>query len=360
MEQFERVPNAPNEGDEISLKELIVKIQMLCRYLWQRKIWIILFTLIGGGAGFWQAVTTKPGYSAELTFVLEESSSSPLGAYSGLASQLGLDLSSSGGSSLFAGDNIMEFIKTRLIVEKALLSPIVYHNKEMTMAECYIEFSGFRKPWSELTPAFNVSFPLDSDRAVFSRSQDSVLNFIQGKIVKKNIKIEKVDKKLSFISVQVVSPVEVFSKYFTEALVNEAIDFYTNTKTKRTRTNVDRLQSQADSIKILLNRKTYSAAVLQDFNANPAKQVASINTEFALRDKMVLQTMYGEIVKNLELSKMAMEQETPVIQIINTPIFPLEIKKLGKLKAIVIGAFLGGFFTTLIILMSRIYKEIMN
>ncbi|CAL1520774.1 Wzz/FepE/Etk N-terminal domain-containing protein [Chitinophaga sp. MM2321] len=360
MEQSGKSSKTNSEGDEISLKELILKLQEWFRYLWRKKFWIIGVALICAGAGLWLALNSKPNYTAELTFVLEDNSSSPLSAYSGLASQLGLDLGNTGTSSLFAGDNIMEFLKTRLIVEKALLAPILYQDQKMTLVECYIEYNHLRKQWSKLDAPFNVQYPLDADRSTYSLNQDSILNIIQAKIVKQNLVIEKVDKKLSFISVHVLSPLGIFSKYFAEALVREAIDFYTNTKTKRTKENVDRLQTQADSLKLLLDRKTYSTAALQDLNANPAKQVASVNTELAMRDKLVLQTMYGEIVKNLELSKITMAREMPVIQIIDTPILPLEIKKLGKLKAIIIGAFLGGFITTLVLLLSRVYKEIMN
>lgn len=360
MEQPGKSSEIKMEADEISLKELILKIKDWFRYLWAKKFWIIGVALIFGGLGLLVSLNTEPNYAAELTFVLEDNSSSPLGAYMGLASQVGLDLGNSGQNSLFAGDNIIEFLKSRLIVERALLSPVKYQGREMTLADCYIEYNELRAKWSKGKVPFNVKYPLNSDRATYSLAQDSVLNIIQGSLVSKNLIVEKVDKKLSFISVKVVTPMETFSKYFTEALVREAIDFYIDTKTKVTKTNVDKLQAQADSMKMLLDRKTYSTAVLQDLNANPAKQIASVNTELAMRDKLVLQTMYGEIVKNLELGKITMTREMPVIQIIDTPILPLKVQMLGKFKAILIGCVLGGVLALVIVLINRVYKDIMK
>ncbi|MCW3462085.1 Wzz/FepE/Etk N-terminal domain-containing protein [Chitinophaga nivalis] len=360
MEQLGKSSDTATGNEEISIRELILKVQDWLKYLWRKKFWIIGITLIGAAGGLFIALKAKPTYAAELTFVLEDNSSSPLGSYSGLASQLGIDLGGSGESSLFAGDNIMKFLKTRLIIEKALLSPVKYDGKEMTLVESYIAYNDLRTQWSKLSQPFNVTYPVHQDRKTFSLNQDSVLNFIQNKIVKSNLTVDKVDKKLSFISVKVESPVQLFSKYLAEAVVREALDFYSNTKIKRTKANVDRLQLQADSMKSLLDRKTYSTAAIQDLNVNPARQVANVGTELAMRDKMVLQTMYGEIVKNLELSKIAMAREMPVMQIIDTPILPLEKQQLGKLKGIIIGAFLGGFLTTLALLVARIYKEIMN
>lgn len=228
------------------------------------------------------------------------------------------------------------------------------------MADFFLDFSGIRNAWhkSKKQPGFDVNFPPALLREKYSRTQDSVLNVIQTFIGDNYLKIEKADKKSAFILVNCKSPNETFSKLFVETLVREATDFYISTKTKRTKSNVDRLESQADSMKLLLNRKAYSQAVERDINLNPAKQVALVGTELAARDKMMLETMYGEIVKNLEISKMAMTKEMPIIQIIDAPVLPLEKKELGKLKGIIIGGFLGGFLSVAILIIIKLFKDL--
>jgi uncharacterized protein involved in exopolysaccharide biosynthesis len=54
-------------------------------------------------------------------------------------------------------------------------------------------------------------------------------------------------------------------------------------------------------------------------------------------------TVYAEIVKNLELSKTALAQESPTVQLLDTPEFPLKKNKLSKFKYALMG-FMGGFF----------------
>jgi hypothetical protein len=67
----------------------------------------------------------KPKYEASTTFILEEKSSSMGGGLSGLASQIGVDLGGlTGSSGLFAGDNILDIIRSRTIIEKVLLSKV--------------------------------------------------------------------------------------------------------------------------------------------------------------------------------------------------------------------------------------------
>jgi hypothetical protein len=347
--------------DEISLKELILKIQKWWRYLLSRWLVILIFGLVGGGLGIIFSLFQKPDYIGELTFVVEDSKSNPFSAYAGLASQFGIDLGGgASGSGVFEGDNIMEFLKSRLMIEKTLLGPVVYEGKTLSLADLYIDFMELREKWKGKAGLENLHFPVSSSRKEFFRQQDSILNVIQQAIVKNVLKVEKPDKKLSFIAVTTTSRNEIFSKIFTERLVKEATGFYIDTKTKRNKINVDRLQLQADSLEVLLNRKTYSAAATQDLNFNPAKQVAGVSTELALRDKLVLQTMYGEVVKNLELSKIAMAQETPVIQIVDTPILPLKKKKFGPIKGIALGGFIGGMLIVMILFMRKVYKDIVQ
>jgi hypothetical protein len=350
---------SPKPDDEISLKELILKIRSGFRYLLSRWKLLLLSGLIGAGLGFTYASFQKTNYSAELTFVLEEAGANQLSAYSGLASQFGIDLGGSSNSGIYTEDNIIGFLKSRLMIEKTLLSPISYQNKQTSLANAYIDIYGLREKWRKKKEALkNIQFPVNPVRKNFTLLQDSILNTIYTDILKKKLIVEKVDKKLSFISVKCATEDALFSKVFVEHLVNEATDFYVQTKTKRSKANVEKLQLKADSIEYLLNRKTYSVAAAQDLNMNPARSVANVGLEVGTRDKIVLQTMYGEVIKNLEISKMAMVQETPIIQTIDTPILPLEEKRAGRLKSLIIGGFAGAFAIALFLLIKKTYKEI--
>lgn len=348
-----------NKQDEISLKELILTLRSWKQYLLSKWIVIGIAGLVGAGLGIVYARKQHLQYVGELTFVLEDSKSGGLAAYSGLASQFGLDLGSGGSSGLFEGDNIMEFLKSRLMLERTLLTPVTINSKQTTLADLYIHFKELDKNWDKDTALKGLHYPVGQPRETFSLKQDSILDFIRNEIGKRNLNISKVDKKLSFIVVQVSSEDQIFSKVFTERLVAEATDFYVKTKTKRSKTNVDKLQAIADSIELLLNKKTYSTAVAQDLNVNPIRQVANVEAEIRNRDKMVLQTMYAEVVKNLEISKMTMAQETPIVQVIDTPILPLKKERFGKLKGLILGGFIGGVLILMYLILRKMLRDVM-
>ena len=88
-------------NDEISLKELVLKIKEWYQFLLTKWKLIVLAGIIGGLIGFTYAFFQKPTYKALLTFALEEEKSGGggLGGALGLASQFGIDLGSSGGGA---------------------------------------------------------------------------------------------------------------------------------------------------------------------------------------------------------------------------------------------------------------------
>ncbi|HEU4610393.1 MAG TPA: lipopolysaccharide biosynthesis protein [Chitinophagaceae bacterium] len=350
---------APQE-EEISLKDVILRLQGWWSYLLSKWLTILIVGLIGAGVGLIASLLSKPKYVGEITFVLEDSKSGSLASYASIASQFGIDLGGGSSSGIFEGDNILEFLKSRLLIERTLLSEVQTNGVKKTLAELYVEMNEMQKKWENKPKLKDLHFPLGLSRDRFTLQQDSILNIIQEKVVKKSLEIEKPDKKLSFISVKCISENEMFSKVFVEHLVNEALDFYVNTKVKRSKVNVDKLQSTADSLENLLNRKTYSLAASKDVNQNPARQMASVDMEVQARDKMVLQTMYAEVMKNLELSKMTMAQETPLVQIVDTPILPLEKEKFGKTLGVLLGGFLGGALIVIYLIGKKLYNEIMH
>ena len=52
-------------------------------------------------------------------------------------------------------------------------------------------------------------------------------------------------------------------------------------------------------------------------------------------------------------------KETPLIQVIDKPILPLKKEKLGKLKSLILGGFLAGFLTVLVLIFKKLFAGIL-
>jgi uncharacterized protein involved in exopolysaccharide biosynthesis len=350
------------DNDEISLKELIQKIQEWIAYLKTQWKLIIGIAALGGIIGFVYASFQKPNYLATTTFVLEEDKGGGgLGGAMGLASSFGFDLGG-GGGGLFTSSNIIELMKSRLVVEKTLLNSVQVDGKEISLADYYIQINELREEWAKKPRLININFPVNADRRKFSLQQDSILQTISAGLTKENLVIAQKDKKVSIISLTVKTEDEFFSKLFCEQLLKETSDFYIETKSKKSRLNVDILQHQADSIRAELNSAITGVATASDnvYNLNPALNVKRTPSTRRQVDVQANTAILTQLVAQLELSKVSLRKETPLVQLIDRPILPLEKEKLGKLKSLILGGFLAGFLTVLYLVFGQLYRKMVE
>ncbi|MFV8339860.1 Wzz/FepE/Etk N-terminal domain-containing protein [Flavobacterium sp. LB3P21] len=351
-----QIPN-----DEISLKELITKVNESYVYLLSKWKIIVLAGIIGATLGVVYSLVKKPIYTATLSFALEDEKSGGggLGSALGLASSLGLDLGG-GGGSVFTGANLTELFKSRAMVEQTLLSPVVKDDKIISLAEMYIQNQGWREKWNAIPKFKTIQFLPDAKRKYFTRAHDSILGVIYGNLSKTGLAVAQKDKKIAIITIDVNSTNELFSKYFAEALVKEVSDFYVATKSKKARLNMDILERQTDSIRRELNGAITGVAVANDntFMLNPALNVRRAPSARRQVDVQANTAILTELVKQTELAKVTLRKETPLIQVIDRPILPLSKEKFGKTKGLLLGGILASFFVMLALIFRRIIKNI--
>lgn len=284
----------------------------------------------------------KPNYEAKASFILTESNPSS-GGLSSLGAQFGIDIAGlTGKSGLFAGDNILDILKSRTIVEKVLLSKVdsSLGSTSATLIDLYLDFSQLKNKWKNISPELStIQFnSIDKNNI---RLQDSVLYVVYKQIIKKNLNAERLNKKGSIILINSQSTNEQFSKLLTERTLKASRDMYIDIKTSNAQANVTRLEREADSLKKILNAKSFQTASLMVADANPAYKQGLVPMELTQRDKTIAMSIYGELVKQLELSKWALAQQTPVIQILDMPKYPLEDNKFKFIVYLLVGILTG-------------------
>ena len=193
------------DNDEISLKELIIKIKEWITFLKSKWKLIFIAGIIGASIGLTIALFEKPTYKAVLTFAMEEDKGSGVGGLSGalgLASSFGIDLGGAGGGGAFAASNLAELMKSRLLVEKVLLEPIIINGKTITLAEYYIQINELREGWDKKPSLKNIQFLPNADRSTFTLQQDSILQQIHKSLIdKEHLSIMQKDKKVTILSI---------------------------------------------------------------------------------------------------------------------------------------------------------------
>ena len=358
-----QIENSNIDNDEISLKELIIKIKEWGAFLKSKWKAIFIFGFIGALIGLTIALFEKPTYKAVLTFAMEEDKGSGGGGLSGalgLASSFGIDLGGAGGGGAFASSNLAELMKSRLLVEKVLLEPIVIKGKTISLAEYYIQINELREAWDNKPSLRNIQFLPAADRSNFTLQQDSILQQIHKNLIdKEHLSIMQKDKKVTILSIEVTSENELFSKIFCESIAKETSDFYIETKSKKSKINVNVLQRQVDSVRNALNGAITGVANEIDivYNLNPAFNIKGAPSKKKQIDVQANTAILTNLVVQLELAKITLRKETPLIQLIDRPILPLQKEKFGKLKSIILGGFLTGFLYILYLIFGRLYRK---
>ena len=342
--------------DYYSAGDMLAGVKSFLNQLRKRWWLFLLIALAGAGAGAFYYYSQKPKYEAVCTFILEEKQGG-MGGLGSIASQFGLDIGGmSGGGSIFAGDNILDILKSKKVVQQVLLSRVDSGgSRGITLSDLYLDFSGLKEKWKNKPRLQNISFA-GGDKKL-DPVQDSVLNIIYDQVNKKNLVADRISKKGTIIKVQVTAQNQVFAKLLTERLVEQAGKMYLSIKTGTAQANINRMQRRSDSLLALLNNRSYRAASSQLLDVNPGLKTAAVPVEIAVRDKTVIATLYTEVVKNLEASKLLLSQQTPVIQLLDTPGLSLYDNKKGIAFLVIVFSFVAVMIylaiETLVFIMKR-------
>ena len=336
---------------ELTLTDLRATLKVWWKAMLGKWLIIVLVGLTGGAIGLGASFIIKPKYTAHLSFALIEKGGGG-GGLASLASSFGLGGLFGGGGSAFSGDNLLQILQSRYAVESTLLSPIDFNGQKMTMMDAYAQFMEMDKGWrkSKDPQLASMSFPIGQPRETFSRAQDSVLYEVYYQFVSSRLlKVTRRDKKISIVTVDFKSKNEQFSKVFVEELMNRTYEFYKNTRTSQSRVNIDVMQQTADSIRNLYETAMSRSAGISQVNVNKAFSMAAVPRMKYENDAQMYGAVYGEVLKNLETLKLDLARETPLVQIIDTPRYPLKKDKLGKIKGIALGGFIAGILIVFIL-----------
>ena len=343
--------NSKNTGnvnkEELTFKDLVKYISELFNII-IRKWKIILFVIfIGVLCGYYYAKQIPITYTAEITYVIEDNKTSDqMSGFGGLASQFGFGGSNSGGGGMFS--NIQDLVTSRFLVENALLKPIKNSKGEYTnLATYYIKLKKDKNLYKDQGVFNDINFPLESKRELLTKKQIIALKSIYLDLVLTNkLSISKKDSKSAFSIIVVISEDEEFAKYFCETLLETTSSFYIETRLKKNKINIDKLQNQVDSLKLKFNKSLYEVADANEkiFNLNQALKTKGIETSRAQVGVQANSSLLTTLISNLEMAKANLYNETPLFQIIDKPILPLTKNSPNKIKFI----FLSGFFSLIV------------
>ena len=340
-------------NDDIQLKDILIKLSEYKAYLFSKKFTIFSVSVIFFVFGIIYALSSDTKYTAELTFVVDDQTlgGGNLGAMSGMANQFGFDV---GGSSntTFSQNNILEFLKSRGVVEATLMQNRKVNKKEDLLIEHYLHLNKIKDLWRANKDLNSVSF-----HRILTQDNDSVSGAVWMNIIEDKLVVKLQSDEANIINLSYTSVSEEFAKSFVEALIEQMSKMYITHQTAQTNNTLDFLSSRSDSVFIELEIAEEELAKVKDINQRIVKASGRLKELQLMRNVEVLNTMYLEILKNLEVSKLTLLNQTPIIQIIDKPILPLKVDENTKTFSGLLAAFLGCFLSFTFFVFRKLFKD---
>ena len=283
-------------------------------------------------------------YESVLSFIVEEQyEGTNLSAISGMANMIGLDLGGGSASSSFNQQNIIELLKSRKIIERTLNNTCEIAGKSDLLLNHYIRI--------------NILID-DSSTMDFSGNYiDSITNVVWLTIIDRDMHILYQNDEANILNLSFKSLNAEFAKNFTEIIISEISEMYSVYQTEKTRISLNNLESRSDSIFAELKSSERRLARIKDKNTRVITSSGRLSEIQYMREVQVLNSIYIELRKNIELTNMKLVDEKPLIQVIDLPVLPLEETNRSALFWIIVLSSLGLFIVVFVIVLGKLVSD---
>ena len=234
------------------------------------------------------------------------------------------------------------------------MSKVNESKNNLSLIELLVKSEKSEKKWKNLGVDLNK---LNSNK-IFSRLEDSLTKDVINSIKKNYLLVDKPSRKTTILEIGFNHKSEKLAKNFNHNLVKIVNQFYNETKTLKTGSNLKILQRQSDSVKNILDTSIMILAEIDQRipNPNPITKVSLVPYQKAMIDVQANSAIYQELLKQLELAKVTHRNKTPLIQIIDEPIYPLENSRWKLFKTLIYGLCFGFGFSILLLSIRRTFK----
>lgn len=347
--------------DEITLKELILKIGEFWREA--LKNWIIIIGASGLLAAIflYRAFQEPVLYPAKLTFMVNEDEGGGMGGVSAILGQFGFGGGGRGKNNL---DRILDLSKSRKIVKRAIFEKSTVDGKKDFIANHIIRLYDFHEAWEEDTTGLKDFVFINSNDSLFKRHENKAMLSVFGKIVgsedNPGMFSTGYSEDTGIMKFECTTESEQLSIDLLNVLYEKISTFYVNKSIEKQEQTYRIVKEKSDSIKNLMTSVEYSLANFKDRNRGLFTAKDRLRELQLERDVQVMNKMYAESIKNMEIADFSLKNATPFVQLIDAPIAPITPQGESKIKAIIIGGFLGGFLSVFFVIGRKIYRDAMK
>lgn len=357
-----------NHDSDFSLRELVLKLREYAIYCLGKWKFLLAASLLFALFSLFLNWGQNKRYTASLSFMLNIDER---GMNSGLGSILGqFGLSASTVESNL--DKIMELSKARVIAESAFMDSVAINGINDLLANHLIANMETEKTWSE-SSIFSFSkdsLSLDGFRFTDNNIQD--FNLVENKALKRlhyylmgnDRESGQFHSEYNELSGIMEMRMRCQSEELSIATVNKLFEhlsqFYIDKSTEKQKYEYEILLEKYDSINNELSSVQYTLAGFEDSNKEIFRKQDLLRKNRLKVQEQKLQFMSSKAEEQLQLAKIALDNKTPYIQLIDSPISPIKPDNKPLVLLVLFGALLGLVLGIAWLSIRKMYREIIN
>lgn len=342
------------QDDEITLKELLLKIKEFFHEALDNWKGIVIFSILFGLLFGAPKLLDEKIYIAESRFLINNSSKG--GGVSSILQSFGFG--GGGGSGPIGA--ITDLFHSKDLVAKTLLKKAKIDGEVDFIANHYIRLYELTEDWNEeekYPEIHNFSFTT-SDIKKFQLGDNRALNIIYELIIEE-IGVS-LDDMTGIVNFNFTSESEELSVEFARTMYKVVNEYFTEFTIGPSAYAAKYAEHRVDSISKALSSAEYRFAKFTDSEKGLFRQVDELPKKRAQRDAQILVLMLGEALKNYELAKFQSVNNQPTFRMMQSPVYPLDHEPRGLLLSLIIGGFLGGFLSVVYVIGRKIIRETME
>ena len=320
-----------------------VDIVSLFKIIWIEKKLIIIFCSIFIIIGVAFALLSPVKFTSSTTFIPSNQEGMSSSNLSGVASLVGISLNNDLGNPFppTMYPKIAESIEfKRLILERFIDEGRKLSLKDFLIKYYNIEKSGFE---NENNPTF------------VSEQENELFKIIENKIL--NISVNKTDR---YVSIFVEMPK---SEYAANTCINarEILQkIIIGNKIKSAKQNLKFSEEQLRLKRLEFDDIQNKLAYFKDSNLNIVTSTVINEMEKLEAEFQIINAVIIELSKQVEQNKLQVSRDTPVFSIVKEASMPVLRSSPKRTLIVLIFGFIGFFISTLVVVLKRPFKNIIN
>ncbi len=309
------------------------------KILWKEKLWVVLITSIFAIGGIVYALRAREEFVSTGKILPEyQSKSGGLGQFAGLASLAGVDISSAGGggSDAIRPDLYPDVLKsTPFFLNLFKIKVRTKDNKEMLFSQFYDTYVLDSKIEKENT---QINFPASEKYIAVSYQTEKNLKDLRERIG------AVIDKKTGLITVTVKLPDPLVATIITDYCMKFLTDYITNYRTEKSKRDLNFLAERLDAAKGKYYNNQVKKAQYSDQNQLSMIKIqsADLQRERIESEYKLSSSFYNSLLQKYEEAKLKVQQETPVLKVLEPPVVPNKRSEPKRAIVVLIFTFLGG------------------